>query len=170
MNLAKLQKRIFPVFFLFVLSAGAAAQETEKKAEKVDENTADVAITANVTAKELKFEIVPNPDVKFPGTPARRTEWSAERENLPDSVQPNVIYRDIGIRLKITSVFADIEKIVDEALGIVSAETGKTTETTETAETAEKVEKAKADETAGAGQVTSNEKEKIDREKTKRKP
>jgi hypothetical protein len=77
----------------------------------------DLSITANVTARELLFEVVPSPRVEFPGQPRRDTVWDAERINLPAQVQPGVTYRDIGIRLKITSVFADIERIVAEALG-----------------------------------------------------
>jgi hypothetical protein len=60
---------------------------------------------------------VPNPTVEFSGQPERRTVWDAERQNLPRPAQPGVTYRDIGIRLKITSVFADIDCIVAEALG-----------------------------------------------------
>lgn len=81
----------------------------------------DLSITANVTARELLFEVVPNPKVEFPGQPRRDTVWEAERTNLPAQVQPGVTYRDIGIRLKITSVFADIERIVAEALGEIPA-------------------------------------------------
>ena len=111
-------KKSFLFLCVFILSAHLShAQQQPTTTEKVDEKTADVAITAKVEAKELKFEIVPNPKVEFPGTPERKTEWSSERKNLPDEVQPNVIYRDIGITLKIVSVFADIEKIVDDALG-----------------------------------------------------
>ena len=77
----------------------------------------DLSITANVTARELLFEVVPNPTVEFTGQPRRDTVWEAERTNLPAQVQPGVTYRDIGIRLTITSVFADIERIVAEALG-----------------------------------------------------
>ena len=69
---------------------------------------------------------MPNPKVEFPGTPERKTEWSSERKNLPDSVEPNVIYRDIGITLKIVSVFADIDKIVDDALGTNAANKNRT--------------------------------------------
>ncbi len=65
---------------------------------------ADVAITAHVRANSLRFETVPNPTVVFPGQPQRDTVWEAERENLPTPVQPGVTYRNIGIRLKITSV------------------------------------------------------------------
>jgi hypothetical protein len=83
----------------------------------VPEEDADLVIIANVQAKELRFETVPNPNVEFPGQPQRATEWSAERTNLPRPVQPGVTYRDIGIRLKIVSRFADIDRIVAEALG-----------------------------------------------------
>ena len=78
---------------------------------------ADLSITARVTARELRFEKVPNPKVEFTGQPRRETVWEAERENLPDQVQPGVTYRNIGITLRITSIFADIERIVAEALG-----------------------------------------------------
>lgn len=80
---------------------------------------ADLSITARVTARELRFEHVPNPKVEFTGQPRRETVWDSQRENLPEQVQPGVTYRNIGITLRITSVFADIERIVAEALGEV---------------------------------------------------
>lgn len=81
------------------------------------DDDADLSITASVTARELKFEAVPNPAVEFTGKPERITVWDANRQNLPRPVQPFVTYRNIGIQLKITSVFADIDRIVSEALG-----------------------------------------------------
>jgi hypothetical protein len=80
---------------------------------------ADVAIIANVTAKELRFEVVPNPTVEFLGKDKTKTIWHADRYNLPDKIEPGVTYRNIGIRLKITSRLAEIERIVAEALGEV---------------------------------------------------
>lgn len=80
---------------------------------------ADISITATVTARELRFDVVPNPTVEFNGRPRRETVWDAERQNLPQPVRPGETYRDIGIRLRITSVFADIDRIVAEALGEV---------------------------------------------------
>jgi hypothetical protein len=97
----------------------ARQDASRKDASQVSAESADLAITATVTAKELLFEVVPNPTVEFPGRPKRDTVWDAERENLPASVAPGVTYRDIGIRLKIVSRFADIERIVAEALGEV---------------------------------------------------
>jgi hypothetical protein len=81
--------------------------------------TNDLEITANVTARELRFEVVPDPKVEFTGRPERDTVWEAERQNLPRPVQPGVTYRNIGIQLKISSRFADIDRIVAEALGEV---------------------------------------------------
>jgi hypothetical protein len=99
----------------------AAAQEKSAQGEGADvsADTADLSITATVTARELRFETVPNPTVEFTGQPRRETNWDAQRENLPRPVQPGVTYRNIGIRLKIVSVFADIDRIVAEALGEV---------------------------------------------------
>lgn len=77
----------------------------------------DLEITANVTARELRFDVVPDPQVEFTGQPRRDTVWEAERQNLPRPVQPGVTYRNIGVQLKISSVFADIDRIVAEALG-----------------------------------------------------
>jgi hypothetical protein len=98
-------------------TASSSSQNDDTQA--VDEESADLSITGSVTARELRFDEVPNPTVEFTGKPERRTEWSAVRENLPRPVQPGVTYRDIGIRLRIVSVFADIDRIVAEALGEV---------------------------------------------------
>jgi hypothetical protein len=95
------------------------AQGTREQSADVSPESADLAITAHVTARELRFEVVPNPQVEFTGQPQLKTQWDAVRENLPRPVQPGVTYRDIGIRLKIVSVFADIDRIVAEALGEV---------------------------------------------------
>lgn len=135
MKLSKTYKFLVSLLLILILSMAAFAQKAEKKVIQKDSDTktetdksvkdADVAITGSVTAKELEFKVVPEDNVEFMGNPERITEWTSERENLPDKVQPNVIYRDIGVKLKITSVFADINKIVDEALGRVSPEKEK---------------------------------------------
>lgn len=95
-------------------------------------DNADLSITARVTARELRFEKVPNPTVEFTGRPRRDTVWEAERENLPAQVRPGETYRDIGITLRITSVFADIERIVAEALGEVPVSEDAPTTTPQT--------------------------------------
>jgi len=97
--------------------ASAPQPTSQNGSQDISPDTADIVIMANVTAKELRFEVVPNPTVEFPGKPRSDTQWQAVRENLPPQVQPGVTYRNIGIRLKIVSRLADIERIVAEALG-----------------------------------------------------
>ena len=82
-----------------------------------DVEAADIAIIANITAEELRFEAVPNTSVEFLDKSKNQTIWETQRFNLPDKLEPGVTYRNIGIRLKITSRLADIERIVAEALG-----------------------------------------------------
>ena len=89
-----------------------------------DVEAADVAIIANVTIKELLFDVVPNPKVDFLGKDKTATVWHTDRFNLPDEVKPGVTYRNVGIRLKITSRLADIDRIVAEALGEVPINDG----------------------------------------------
>lgn len=107
------------------LSVLAQNTTTNQTTDEATEENSDIVITANVRAKELKFEIVPTPTVEFPGTQTRKTLWEADRENLPAEVQPNVVYRDVGIRLRIYSRFSEIQRIVLEALD----ETNPPTET-----------------------------------------
>lgn len=115
----------FLVASLFASPSASGQTQTQTQAPASPQNTTsadsaqsdDLSITATVTARELRFETVPNPKVEFTGSHERKTEWDAERQNLPRPVEPGVTYRDIGIRLKITSIFADIDRIVAEALG-----------------------------------------------------
>jgi hypothetical protein len=123
------------VIYNYGLARSATAQEQQQSASPAPAATAnsterssnaqspaktnDLEITANVTARELRFEVVPDPKVEFTGQPERETVWEAERQNLPRPVQPGVTYRNIGVELKITSAFADIDRIVAEALGEV---------------------------------------------------
>jgi hypothetical protein len=110
------------LILLVPLAAAQTRRETRKPPAQLKANeSADISITANVTARELKFEAVPNPVVEFPGTFARDTVWEAERDNLPRPVEPGVIYRNIGVRLVITSLFPEIDRVVSEALGETSS-------------------------------------------------
>jgi hypothetical protein len=99
--------------------AAAAEQPADEDAPPLSADEADIAITATVRARELRFAADPKVEVRFFGQPERVTESGTERSNLPDDVQPGVTYRDIGVRLKIVSLFADIDRIVAEALGEV---------------------------------------------------
>jgi hypothetical protein len=115
----------FVLVMLFMLASALSADVSAQTPappparESEADASADVSITARVTAESLRFEKVPNPRVEFTGHPKRETAWESERENLPREVRPGETYRNIGITLHIRSVFADIDRIVAEALGEV---------------------------------------------------
>jgi hypothetical protein len=102
------------------MAVAAAAMVTAATANEQRAQRPDVEIVASVQARELRFERVPSVDVtvtSFINGVAGATVDESRRRNLPDQVQPNVTYRDIGIILTITSTLPDIERILDEALG-----------------------------------------------------
>jgi len=111
------------VFLMLSTVQSSAQQQTTQNSNTANKQTGDntkntdIEITAKVTARELKFDVVPNPRVEFTGKQERQTVWEADRQNLPRPVEPGVTYRNIGIQLRISSRFADIERIVAEALG-----------------------------------------------------
>jgi len=92
---------------------------TSENGTPTSPDAADLAITSTVTARELRFQVVPNSKIEFSGSPERITGWQTQRENLPKRVQPGVTYRNIGVHLEITSVFSDIDRIVSDAMGEV---------------------------------------------------
>ena len=110
---------------LVVLTAGVAAaqQQAAPSAAPPPATEPDVAIVTNVRASEVRFAEVPEVRVSVygdvNGQPAV-TVSRTDRDNLPSEVQPHVTYRDAGIRLTITSTLPDIERILDEALGVAS--------------------------------------------------
>ena len=63
----------------------------------------DIAIGADVRMRELRFDKVPNPEVRFRGNTRRNSVWTSRRTNLPDEVQEDVVYRDAGIKLRIAT-------------------------------------------------------------------
>lgn len=66
----------------------------------------DIEFTADVKAKWLRFEEVPETEVRFTGEPGHESASGTDRENLPDEVQPDVTYRDPKVRLRIASALA----------------------------------------------------------------
>ncbi len=67
----------------------------------------DIAIDAGVKMRELRFENVPDPEVRFRGNTRRNSVWTSRRTNLPDEVEEGVVYRDSGIRLRIATQIAE---------------------------------------------------------------
>ena len=66
-------------------------------------NRPEIEFAADVRARELRFEEVPNPEVRFTGYRERESDWRSERENLPNEVKGGVVYRNTRVRLLIAN-------------------------------------------------------------------
>ena len=60
----------------------------------------DVELTAEVKSRKLRFEKVPETEVRFPGYAEDESVSGTERKNLPEEVEEDVTYRDSLIRLR----------------------------------------------------------------------
>ena len=87
----------------------------------------DISIRARVTAREIIFYEVPNVSVTFLVPERNSTVWDTQRQNLPDKVQPNVVYRNVGVNLTITSTLKNIDEILNDALGLTTKESTNAT-------------------------------------------
>jgi hypothetical protein len=79
----------------------------EKRLEALENPAID--FTANVKARELHFDEVPETEVRFWGHPERASVSGTERKNLPDEVRPGVTYRNLSVRLRIATELIDTE-------------------------------------------------------------
>jgi len=60
----------------------------------------DVELTAEVKSRWLRFEKVPETEIRFPGYSEDESVSGTERENLPGEVRKGVTYRNSRIRLR----------------------------------------------------------------------
>ncbi len=75
----------------------------------------ELELVATVRAKALRFDVVPRTQVAFQGTGKRKTAWKTERVNLPMHPQPGVTYRDVAVRLTLTSDIQELGALLREA-------------------------------------------------------
>ena len=80
----------------------------KKKRDETPENL-DVDFAAAIKARELRFEEVPDTEVRFWGSNECDSVSGTERENLPEEVRRGVTYRNVSVRLRIASELADGE-------------------------------------------------------------
>ena len=73
-------------------------RKDEARKDEAPAPPAEVEVGAIVKAKKLRFERVPEAEVRFPGSDEERSGSHTERENLPDEVEPGVTYRDVKVR------------------------------------------------------------------------
>lgn len=71
--------------------------------------TPDIEFTANVRAREMHFDEVPETEVRFRGQPERASVSGTERENLPEKVRRGVTYRNFSLRLRIATELIESE-------------------------------------------------------------
>ena len=67
----------------------------------------DVELTAEVKSRWLRFEKVPETEIRFPGYTEDQSVSGTERENLPREVEEDVTYRDSRIRLRGAGLLGD---------------------------------------------------------------
>ena len=92
-------------------NAGQGAQESPDVAGGV--GNPDIDFSANVKARELRFEEEPQTEVRFWGHPERNSVSANERENLPEEVRQGVTYHNISVRSRIASELVAIEEEPD---------------------------------------------------------
>jgi hypothetical protein len=94
--------------------AGPAAPAAGTAAAPSNEGP-ELELVATVHAKALRFDVVPKTQVLFHGTGRRKTVWKTERVNLPMHPEPGVPYRDVHVRLTVTSDIEELAALLQEA-------------------------------------------------------
>jgi hypothetical protein len=74
-----------------------------KKEGTGEPRSPDIALDADVRTRELYFEEVPEPKVRFRGNTRRNSERGSRREELPEEVREGVAYRAARVRLRIAT-------------------------------------------------------------------
>jgi hypothetical protein len=58
----------------------------------------DLEIGASAKMRSIRFEVVPETEISFPDSDPRGSGSYTARENLPEEVEPGVVYRDAKVR------------------------------------------------------------------------
>ena len=91
------------------------ANEALEKLNPVEDNRLQalgipaIDFTADVKARELRFDEVPKAEVRFWGDARRISVSGTERKNLPEEVQRGVEYRNVNVRLLVATELIDTE-------------------------------------------------------------
>jgi hypothetical protein len=75
----------------------------------------EIELVTTVRSRSVVFSEVPRVNVQFTGDGPRRTRWQVERVNLPAHVEPGVAYRDVVIRLKLTTTLSELAILARDA-------------------------------------------------------
>jgi hypothetical protein len=69
----------------------------------------DVEISARVRAAELRFECRPQVELGAHANSPATAEHESERDNLPDEVDPGIVYRNVEVRWRLAARLDDPE-------------------------------------------------------------
>jgi hypothetical protein len=67
------------------------------------EREPDVELKVSLRAEEVRFECKPEVQVEAYADSPATAESQAERENLPDELEPGVTYRDFAVRWRVAA-------------------------------------------------------------------
>ena len=88
------------------------------RGDAVQEPRVDLVVT--FAARSLVFDDIPRIRMAFGGSGPRRAVWKVERTNLPARVEPGVEYRDVKVRLTLSSTVDEFEALIEDARRVAS--------------------------------------------------
>ncbi len=93
-------------------------QAEPARGEAVKEPRVELVVT--FAARSLVFEELPRIRMAFGGPGPRRAAWQVERTNLPTRVERGVEYRDVKVRLTLSSTVDEFEALIEDARRVAS--------------------------------------------------
>ncbi|HEX9241904.1 MAG TPA: hypothetical protein VF875_05625 [Anaeromyxobacter sp.] len=76
---------------------------------------AELELVTTVRARSLRLDAIPRLDGVLRGVAGRRTSWRAERVNLPARPEPGAVYRDVEVRLTLSTDVDGLAALLREA-------------------------------------------------------
>ena len=77
----------------------------DKRLEALESPSID--FTANLRARELRFDEVPETEVRFWGDSKRVSLSGTERKNLPEEARRGMEYRNVSVRFRVATELRD---------------------------------------------------------------
>jgi hypothetical protein len=75
----------------------------------------EIELVTTVRARALRLDAIPRLDGVLRGAAGRHTSWRAERSNLPARPEPGVVYRDVEVRLTLSTDVDGLAALLREA-------------------------------------------------------
>jgi hypothetical protein len=104
-----------PTLVALVFALAATPAPEPQATANAPGNEPQLELVATVRARSIVFADVPHVNLQFTGSGPRRTAWRIERVNLPARVQPGVVYRDVTVRLTLTTTMDDLAVLLRDA-------------------------------------------------------